>query len=108
MGLRRCPDRDRVGRGRHIYQPAAQGYQATAGGDVRPELREFDEVAAVEQLPEVGDHPAEGTRPDGMVGVADLLILWSNWNTVGPDGDIDDNGMVDTADLLLLIGWWGS
>ena len=40
-----------------------QGYQATAGGDVRPELREFDEVAAVEQLPEVGDHPAEGTRP---------------------------------------------
>jgi len=43
---------------------------------------------------------------DGVVGVADLLILLGNWGTFGP-GDLDGDGVVGVSDLLILLGSWG-
>ncbi|MCI0363962.1 MAG: dockerin type I repeat-containing protein [Phycisphaerales bacterium] len=46
---------------------------------------------------------------DGLVNVADLLLLIGNWGPGGGFGpaDLDQNGVVNVADLLLLIGNWG-
>ncbi len=49
---------------------------------------------------------------DGVVGVADLLILLGSWGPC-PDlpetcpADLDLDGNVGVADLLILLGNWG-
>ena len=49
---------------------------------------------------------------DGIVGVADLLILLASWGPCPPEpdpcpADLDGDGTVGVADLLLLIANWG-
>ena len=48
---------------------------------------------------------------DGVVGVADLLILLGNWGTCGDckdcPADIDGNYSAGVADLLILLANWG-
>ena len=49
---------------------------------------------------------------DGIVGVADLLILLASWGPCPPEpdpcpADLDGDGTVGIADLLLLIANWG-
>ncbi|MDZ4754919.1 MAG: hypothetical protein SGJ11_10545 [Phycisphaerae bacterium] len=50
---------------------------------------------------------------DGMVGEADLAILFGSWGTVvgvggaGGVADLDSSGTVDATDLAILLGSWG-
>lgn len=50
--------------------------------------------------------PADITG-DGLINVADLMIVIANWGAVGA-GDTNNNGTVDVSDLLLVISNWGS
>ncbi len=49
--------------------------------------------------------PADITG-DGMINVADLLLVITNWGSVGA-GDINHSGTVDVGDLLMVITNWG-
>ena len=48
---------------------------------------------------------------DGMVGVADLLILFAEWGPCADCGDcpadLDGNCTVGVGDLLILLANWG-
>ncbi len=58
----------------------------------------------------LGINPAD-LDGDGIVGVADLLILLANWGPCLPKGecpaDLNDDGSVGVADLLILLANWG-
>jgi hypothetical protein len=49
------------------------------------------------------DDPAD-LDGDGIVGVADLLIVLATWGT--PAGDVNGDGTTDLADLLLVLVAW--
>lgn len=47
---------------------------------------------------------------DNQVGITDLSILLSNWNSTtptNPKADINNNGKVDITDLSILLSNWG-
>jgi len=55
-----------------------------------------------------GEPPCPGdVDGDGLVGVADLLLLLDRWGQSDPHVDIDGSGSVDVGDLLILIAAWG-
>ena len=45
---------------------------------------------------------------DGMVGVADILIVIDMWGQSGGAGDINGDGTVDVGDLLAIVDAWGA
>jgi hypothetical protein len=45
---------------------------------------------------------------DGIVNVADLLMVINNWGPSGGPADINADGMVNVADLLAVINSWGA
>jgi hypothetical protein len=56
------------------------------------------------------DCPADIIGNDGMVDVADLLILlyyWGEPDDPDYDCDLNDDGLADVEDLLLLLAMWG-
>jgi hypothetical protein len=44
---------------------------------------------------------------DGVVGVADLLMVIDQWGTDG-SADVNVDGIVNVADLLAIVDAWGS
>jgi hypothetical protein len=44
---------------------------------------------------------------NGIVAVADILLLIGDWGGTDPALDLDEDGTVGVGDLLLLIGAWG-
>lgn len=44
---------------------------------------------------------------DGLVNIADLLVLIASWGGNGSPQDLDGNGTVGVSDLLILIAAWG-
>jgi len=44
---------------------------------------------------------------DGVVNVADLLLLLATWGEPGGSADLNDDGIVNVEDLLILLGNWG-
>lgn len=55
--------------------------------------------------------PQGDLNGDGVVDVADLLILLSQWGPcprdAGCTADLNDDGTVDVADMLILLANWG-
>jgi hypothetical protein len=46
--------------------------------------------------------------PNGVVNVADLMVLLAQWGEVPPGpADINGDGFVDVNDLLILLENWG-
>ncbi len=45
---------------------------------------------------------------DGVVGVDDILVLVSLWDTNDDQADVNGDGIVGTDDLLLVIANWGN
>jgi hypothetical protein len=43
---------------------------------------------------------------DGSVGIVDLSILLSNWQTANGTADINGSGNVDILDLSVLLSAW--
>ena len=57
---------------------------------------------------EQGISCAEDIDGDGVVAVADLLIIIGDWGKCsGCAGDINNDGVVNVEDLLSLIAAWG-
>jgi len=82
-------------RGQTAYdQWVAQGMSAPVEMD----------VASVELAPSLpGD-----VNEDGIVGIADLLAVLSNWGCTGVcDADVNCDGTVGLADLLAVLTHWG-
>jgi hypothetical protein len=45
---------------------------------------------------------------DGVVDVADILLLISGWGSDGPGADLaEPNDIIDVSDLLFMINNWG-
>ena len=44
---------------------------------------------------------------DGVVNVADLLVLLDVWGTNDADADVTQDGIVNVDDLLVVLGDWG-
>ena len=42
---------------------------------------------------------------DGVIGIADFLLLLVAWGT--PGGDLDGDGNTDILDFLILLSLWG-
>lgn len=61
-------------------------------------------ITMVEPEPIVGD-----LNGDGVVNVADMLILLGQWGPCSGDcaADLNNDGVVDVADLLILLSNWG-
>lgn len=55
--------------------------------------------------------PTGDLNGDGVVNVADLLILLANWGNCPSSGsctgDLNDDGIVNVADMLILLANWG-
>jgi outer membrane protein assembly factor BamB len=45
---------------------------------------------------------------DGLVNVADLLIILDQWGTSDSSADINGDGIVNVNDLLMVVGNWSS
>jgi len=57
---------------------------------------------------EQGISCAEDIDGDGVVAVADLLVIIGDWGQCsGCAGDINNDGVVNVEDLLSLIAAWG-
>jgi trimeric autotransporter adhesin len=78
------------------------GYFATAGGQPATSIAMWNLASPA--------GPAD-LNGDGVVNVADLLILFDNWGTCDdPDdcpADLNGDGVVNIADLLILFNSWG-
>lgn len=75
-----------------------------------PEFPEFGLAMRVEGTPAPQGCPADiaPSGGDGVVNVADLLALISNWGAgAGNLADLNGDGIVNIADLLALISAWG-
>ena len=79
----------------HQHLPGAGSIQGNQVGDVGSGL------VYTGCTPQVGD--ANG---DGVVDIADLLVVLDNWGSSGPDGDVNGDNIVDIQDLLAVIGNW--
>ncbi|MBT4524280.1 MAG: hypothetical protein HOC21_05095 [Phycisphaerae bacterium] len=44
---------------------------------------------------------------NGIVDVADILVLIADWGSTDPAHDLDSDGIVNVADLLIMIAAWG-
>ena len=44
---------------------------------------------------------------DGVISVADLLLVIDQWGETSSSADLNNDGIVDVSDLLVLIGAWG-
>lgn len=68
---------------------------------------------AAERIARWGCPPSEGIvgdlNGDGVVNVADMLILLAAWGECDGDcpADLNGDGVVDVADLLMLLSNWG-
>jgi len=58
-------------------------------------------------LPVSNCNTAGDVNADGVVSVADLLLVIDQWGLTDSPADINFDGIVDVADLLILIGNWG-
>ncbi len=84
--------RSRVYFGVHFQWDSDAGYEiGTALGD----------YISANFLRRLGD-----LNGDGMINVADLLLLIGNWGLSG-SGDLDFDGVVGVSDLLILLNGWG-
>jgi hypothetical protein len=45
--------------------------------------------------------------PDQVVGLADLIVLFSSWGGSSSGADVDGDGVVGWGDLLALLSAWG-
>jgi len=69
---------------------------------------EWDDDLAYRVFGEQGISCAEDIDGDGVVAVADLLIIIGDWGKCsGCAGDINNDGVVNVEDLLSLIAAWG-
>jgi hypothetical protein len=64
----------------------------------------------INNLLDDGDDCPADLNGDGLVNVADLLILFDNWGACNDDctGDLNGDGVVNVADLLILFDNWGA
>ncbi|MBT6282958.1 MAG: VCBS repeat-containing protein, partial [Phycisphaerae bacterium] len=44
---------------------------------------------------------------DGVVSVADLLLVIDQWGLTNSPADVNDDDIVDVSDLLIVVGSWG-
>ena len=44
---------------------------------------------------------------DGVVSVADLLLVIDQWGESNSSADLNNDGIVDVSDLLIVVGNWG-
>jgi carboxypeptidase A2 len=64
-------------------------------------------VTVIVNAADCPDCPAD-LNGDGVVNVADLLILFDNWGeNPGSPADLNGDGVVNVADLLILFDGWG-
>ena len=69
---------------------------------------EWSDDLAYRVIGEQGISCAEDIDGDGIVAVADLLIIIGDWGSCsGCAGDINSDGVVNVEDLLSLIAAWG-
>jgi endonuclease/exonuclease/phosphatase family metal-dependent hydrolase len=108
-------------------EPATLTFSFDTGGlepglyEVAAEILTSDEDVPGEQFETIdlmiavmleADEPSEGDiNDDGLVDVADLLLLLGAWGQCPDppadcDADLDGNGVVDVVDLLALLGNW--
>lgn len=71
-----------------------------------------DHLAFVVDVRPAADSPTipGDLNGDGIVDVADLLLLLGAWGPCAGEScpaDLNDDGTVDVADLLILLGNWG-
>ena len=45
---------------------------------------------------------------DGVVSVADLLLVIDQWGESNSSADLNNDGIVDVSDLLIVIDNWGA
>lgn len=58
--------------------------------------------------PNCGVEPLGDVTGDGIVNVADMLLVISSWGQCARcAADLNDNGVVNVADLLIVINHWG-
>ena len=77
--------------------------EGTADSGIADGMGNVVDMGALEVQPVCAD--ASG---DGMVNFADLNVILDQWNTPGPEGDLDSNGFVDFGDLNALLDQWGT
>jgi hypothetical protein len=64
-------------------------------------------AGGIDVVPEIDPCPADVANGDGVVDLADLLMLLDAWGQTDSPADLNEDGIVNIFDLLMLLDAWG-